>query len=183
MKLSYNLTKEEYLKGWDLYYKKYKKLNDYIKAAVFALLSVFFIQQVYLDPTYGIGWAGIAVCWLYVVYILVFTKRMVRKRYELAVSELIKDSYTVSDENPDGVEITVTLPMAEELSTEADENVESLKPKEIVNLYPYGSKDVTLIDSEDILWLTNKAASQVIPKRIFEDESIIAALKEKYNKK
>ena len=181
MKLSYNLTKEEYLKGWDLYYKRYKKINEYIKAIVFALISILFIQQIYLDPTYGIGWAGTIVCWLYVVYIFIFTKPVAKKRYELALDELVKDELVISGENSEGLEITTVI--AEEVSTADESNVENSEQRSISHLYPYDSKDSALIEKEDILWITAKEASQVIPKRIFEDESIIAALKEKYNKK
>ena len=112
LKLSCRISPDEWLEGYDLYYKKFRQKFTYIRAALFIIPMLLFLQQVWLQPSFIMGWVCIAVCVAAVVCIFLNPKNernaaahalegLVDKSFEVALSD---DRITVSEVVPEGGE-------------------------------------------------------------------------------
>ncbi len=146
----YAFSKEDWLEGYGVAYKLYKRKFTYIKAALFVIPLILFIQGVIVDPNYTMGYICIAVCAAAVLCILA-TPKLERRSYEHAAEYLEGDSYELSVEGSRLVLTTVSAP-----------DSEIPKQPTVVELSDRSFKGV---ETENIFGAFTKAASIVVPKK------------------
>lgn len=189
LKVKYGIDKNEWLEGWEIYYKTYKQKWVYIRAAVFLIPLALFVEQVVRDPSYGVGWVSIGIC-IACMAVLFFSKHTEKKNYINALEALKDDEYILT---VDGTALTL-----ETLLPESDK--EFLEPDEEGNLKEYPAIDPTTLDladktvkcfeTENIIGLFSDKLGCVIPKaKIDENElgelkaSLKEALQERYSER
>ncbi len=156
LKLLYTADKKDFLEGYDLYHKLYRQKAVYIKAAIFLIPLLLFIQQICMDPYFYMGYLCIIVCTAAIVCIIL-TPNMERRTTERALENisgrkyqftLYEDRLTVERVYPEGEE-----PAAKIMSTEIS----------------LGEKSLKLIETETVVGIFTKAESVVLPKREMND--------------
>ncbi len=146
----YAFSSKEWLEGFDLCYKLYKRKFTYIKAAIFAVPLLLFIQSVYVDPYYTMGYICIAICAAAALCILM-TPKLERRSYEHAVEYLEGDSYELKVE---GSRLTLTtMPVPEDEA-----------PPKQPTVVDISDRSYKGIETEDIFGAFTKYASIVVPK-------------------
>lgn len=189
LKVKYGIDKNEWLEGWEIYYKTYKQKSVYIRAAVFLIPLALFVEQVVRDPSYGVGWVCVGIC-IACIAALFFSKHTEKKNYINALEALKDDEYILTVDGS-----TLTL---ETVLPESDK--EFLEPDEEGNLKEYPAIEPTVCDlsdnslkcfeTENIIGLFSEKLGCVIPKaKINEDElnelktSLKSILQERYSER
>ena len=163
LKLSYKISKEEFLEGYDIFYQKKKKKSTIIKAVMFLVVLVLFIQQVIIDPYYTMGWICIIIC-VGAIACIFATPKMERNSYERAVKALIDDTYelTLTKEK-----LTVSTVLADSdnkyLEVDKDGNTIS-HPKIVPTEIDLLDKHFRAYETENVFSVMNKDISLTIPK-------------------
>lgn len=178
MKLTYNIEKEEWLEGYDLQWRLFRRKFTYIKAGIFAVPLLLFMQQLWIDPYYTMGWFCLAVCIAAIAAILA-TPKMERKGYERALDALKDDSYVLEIEG-DKLSISTVLP-ENDSDLEKDENGEVIPLPEInPSVIDLKDKNVKTVEGEKMIGVFSTNFSAVIPKRplsMYELGDLKSALK------
>ena len=146
----YAFSQEEWLEGFNLYHKLYRRKFTYIKAAIFAIPLLLFIQSVFVDPYYTMGYICIAVCAAAAVCILM-TPKLERRSYEHAIEYLVGDSYELKAE---GSRLSLSTLPAPDAETPSQPTVIDISDKSYKG-----------IETENIFGAFTKYASIVVPKR------------------
>jgi len=136
--IEYGFDEESWLEGYDAYYKLYRRRRTIIFVVLFLVLAALFVQQVVLDPTYGVGWTCLAICLAIVlVYALApaYEKRNVRR----ALPAIQNDRYVLKI-YPNKITVRTIFP---------EEDSQYLEPDESGALKPYPEIPETTIDLSD----------------------------------
>lgn len=157
LKLHYSIDKNEWLEGWNIYFKTFKQKWVYIRAAIFLVPLALFVEQVVRDPSYGVGWVSIGIC-IACISALFFSRNTEKKNYINALEALKDDEYILT---VDGATLTL-----ETILPESDK--EFLEPDEEGNLKEYPAIEPTVCD------LTDKTL------KCFETQNIIGLFSEKF---
>lgn len=57
----FSFDKDVWLKGYEIYNRLYRKRKKIIYTAVFGVLAILFLQQIIMNPSYGVGWVCMAI--------------------------------------------------------------------------------------------------------------------------
>lgn len=152
LKLVYSVKPEEWLEGYDLYYKLYRRKGTYLKAALFVAALLLFIQQVWLDPYFIMGWICAAVCIGAIVCIVYLTPKMERGTTERALETIKGEKYELLL-TEDKLTVSAIVP-------EGEETPDGKRPTVI----DIRDKSVKIIETEKIIGLFSKDTSVVVPK-------------------
>ncbi len=188
LNIEYKLSKENWLKGYDLYYSLFKKRSTYVKAAIFVVPLLLFVQQVFIDPSYTLGWVCIVVCAAMIAATLI-TPKLERKNTANALDAISDDVYTLELYDDKFVVTTKVVEKIENL--ELDENGEPKPLPEIpASVCELDEKSLKCYETADVLGLFSHKGSFFIPKSELDDESLNilkdslkSALGEKYREK
>lgn len=160
LKLVYSVKPEEWLEGYDLYYKLYRRKGTYLKAALFVAALVLFAQQVWLDPFFTMGWICAAVCVGAIVCIVFLNPKMERKTTERALEMINGDKYELLL-TEDKLTVSTVVPEGEEAPADVRPTVIDIR-----------DKSVKIIETEKIIGLFSKEMSAVVPKSELNDYDI-----------
>lgn len=178
MKLTYQLTPEEWLSGYDLHEKLFKRKYIIIKAAMFLIPLLLFVWQLWLDPYYTMGWFCLAIC-IAAVTIILISPRMERKACERALSALKDDRYVLEIEDSK-LTLSTILPENDDC-LDRDENGGAIPLPEIKpTVIDLNENGVKAIEAEKIIGVFSKDFSAVIPKgplSVYELEDLRKILK------
>lgn len=168
LKLIYSVEKEEWLEGYDLSYNLYRKKFTYIKAAIFLIPLLLFIEQLFHDPKFIMGYVCIAVC-IGAIACIFATPKMERAAAERALDGIAGDTYqmTLTEENITFE--TVKANIGEELlEQDADGKTVELPKTEPVTV-SLSDKSFRAIETEKIVGVFTKGISYVLPKSQMND--------------
>lgn len=183
LKLVYSIKSEEWMEGYDLYKKMFTRKFTYIKAAIFLIPLLLFVQQVWIDPTYTMGWICIVVC-IGAIAAIFANPRLERKNIEHALEAVKDDKYefTLYD---DKFTVSTILPENESEYLDRDENgnavpLPEIKPTEV----SLKEKGLKIIETEKIFGFYTKAVSLTVPKSALNDRdtAILRETAEKVNR-
>lgn len=188
LKIEYKISKENWLKGYDLYYGLFKKKITFIKAALFLIPLLLFGQQVVMEPSYMAGWVCITICIAIIVGTLIMPK-LERKNTANALDAIADDSY-VLELFDDKFSITTKIFESED-NLEYDENGEVKPLPEIpASVCELTEKSLKGYETEDLIALFSQRGSFFIPKCELDGisyetikASLIEALGERYKVK
>ncbi len=170
LKLEYKIDKEDWLLGFDLYYKLFKRNTAYIRAIIFAIPLVLFIEQVIKDPTFTVGWVCIGVCCA-MIAIALLGKKTERKNMATAVEAIQNDRYILSlfDDR-----LTVKTEICEDpANLEYDENGEVKPLPEIPeSVCEFDDKILKVYETERLVALFSRRASFFVPKKEIEPNDL-----------
>ena len=171
LKLTYSIKKEEWLEGYDLSYSLFRKKFTYIKAAVFLIPLLLFIEQLFRDPHFKMGYVCVAVCIGAIVCIFA-TPKMERRTAERALDSLSGDIYCLTLYE-DRLKIETIIPEGEEKYLDRDENGEPIPlPKIEPTVIPLSDKSLRATETDSIIGVFTKAISCVIPKSGLNDNDL-----------
>lgn len=161
--LEYKISKDDWLNGYDLYYSLFKKKTTYLKAAIFVIPLVLFIEQVIRNPGFTVGWVCIGVCVAMIVSALMSIK-LDRKNMATAL-EAIKDDSYVLNLFEDRLTVKTTINESPE-NLEYDENGE-LKPLPEIpeSVCELTEKSLKVYETKDLVALFSHKGSFFIPKK------------------
>lgn len=163
MRLTYNIEKEEWLEGYDLQWRMFRRKFTYIKAAIFVVPALLFVQQLWIDPNYTMGWFCLAIC-IAVITTIFATPKLERKTYERALEAIKNDAYVLEIEG-DKLSVTTILP-ENDPDLEKDENGEVIPLPEIKpSVIDLKERNVKTVEGEKIIGVFSNEFSAVIPKR------------------
>ncbi len=177
--LCYKLSSEERLEGYDIYYRVKKRKFTFIKAALFAIVLILFIQQVIMDPYYTLGWICIIICAGAIACIFA-TPKMERKNFERANEALKDDAYRLET---DGKTLTVStvLPDSDGEYLDIGKDGEPIPQPEIKpTVIDLTAKDFKSFESENVITASDRTAFFTVPKSAlskYEIETLRDALK------
>lgn len=180
LKINYVITKEHWLEGWDIYYMLFRRKWAYIRAGVFVIPLVLFVDQVIRQPSYGIGWMSIAIC-LACMASPILLKKKERMQYDAALDGIKDGSFEVTI---DGSTLTLKTIVPESeveyLDKDEDGNPIPLEPipESVCDL---SDKKLKCVETANIIGIYSKKGSYIITKEGLTDEeitSVTAALKE-----
>lgn len=151
LKLSYQIKPEEWLEGYDLYYKKFRQKSTVIRATLFLIPLALFFQQVFIDPNFVIGWVCIAVC-IAAIFCIFANRRMERRVSEHALEGMKDDKYqlTLFD---DKLTVETLIP----------ENQES-QQKAAPTVIEFSEKSYSAVETENIFAVMTKEVCITVPK-------------------
>lgn len=171
LKIVYSIKKEEWLEGYDQNYNLNRKKFTYIKAAIFLIPLLLFIEQLFHDPYYIMGYVCLAVC-IGAIACMFATPKMERRNTERALDAIKDDKYqmTVFD---DRITVETIIPESDEEYLEKDENGE---PKPLPKIEPteilLSDKSLKAIETEKIIGIFTKSVSCFVPKGELNDNDI-----------
>lgn len=179
LKLTYQIKAEELMEGYDLYYKAFRQKFTYIKAAIFLIPLLLFLQQVWMDPYYTLGWVCIIIC-IGAIYCILAMPKLERRNTERALSAIKDDSYqlVLTDEN---LSVSTIIPEEDEkyLDVNSDGTLRPL-PEIRPTVVGFKEKSYRCVETEKIFSVMTKEVSLVIPKNnlsVYEKETLRDSLK------
>ncbi|MCD8005448.1 MAG: hypothetical protein LUF29_00510, partial [Oscillospiraceae bacterium] len=169
--IEYGFDQESWLEGYDTYYKLYRRRRTIIFVALFLVLALLFVQQVVMDPSYGVGWMCLAIC-LAVAVVYALSPWYERKNVIKALPAIENDRYVMKI-YPEKITIRTILP---------EDDSEYLEPDESGNLKPYPEIPETVIDLTDktlktaetdkMFGIFTKYTQCIIPKKDVSEEEL-----------
>ncbi|MCD7785425.1 MAG: hypothetical protein LUH18_07610 [Oscillospiraceae bacterium] len=169
--IEYGFHQESWLEGYDAYYKLYRRRRTIIFVVLFLILGMLFVQQVVINPSYGVGWMCLAICFaVAVVYAL--SPWYERKNVIKALPAIENDRYVLKI-YPKKITVRTIIP---------EEDSQYLEPDESGNLKPYPEIPETVIDLSDKTLKTaetdkmfavfTKYTQSIIPKEDLREEEL-----------
>lgn len=167
--LEYSVSNDEENLAFKEFQKKFVLKNNIIKTVIFGIIMALFIQQVYLEPSYTMGWIAIAVI-LAILFTVWYNPVKIRKTLMKSLKEIENDIYAF-DLYEDHFSISTIYCEAQNEVTslsEFEENQEEnepleIKPREV--FFNQISVDVTEIKEMFIIFL-KKETFYILPKRV-----------------
>lgn len=168
LKLLYSIDENEWLEGYDLYQKLYKRRSVYIKAAIFLIPLILFIQQIWLDPHFTMGYVCIAVCLAAIVCILL-TPSLERKNVMRALSGISGDMYQLTL-FADKLTVETVAQENRPENLEPDGSGGLIRPENPApTVIGFDDRSMKVIETEKIFGIFTKQTSIVLPKREMND--------------
>ncbi len=169
--IEYGFHQESWLEGYDMYYKLYRRKRTILFVVLFLVLGLLFVQQVVMDPTYGVGWMCLAICFaVAVVYAL--SPWYERKNVIKALPAIENDRYVLKI-YPEKITIRTII---------SEDDSQYLEPDESGNLKPYPTIPETVIDlsdktlktaeTEKMFAVFTKYTQSIIPKEDLSEEEL-----------
>lgn len=188
LRTEYKISKEEWLKGYDIYASMFKKKSAYLRAAIFVVPLALFIEQIIRDSSYTMGWICIVIC-VAMITAALLTPIIERKQTAQALDAIADDTYVLElyDDR-----FTVSTKICEdEKNLEYDENGEVRPLPEIpASVCELSEKSLRGCETADIIALFSNKGSFFIPKSALDSESLetfktslISALDKRYKVK
>ncbi|MBQ8623276.1 MAG: hypothetical protein IJ424_02725 [Oscillospiraceae bacterium] len=170
LNLEYKITKEDWLSGYDLYFNLFTKKTTYIKAAIFVVPLILFIEQVIRDPKFTVGWVCIAACVMMIVSAFISNK-LERKNIANAL-DAIKDDIYILNLFDDRLTVKTIVNESPE-NLEYDENGE-LKPLPEIpeSVCEFSEKTLKVYETEKIIGLFSRRGSFFIPKAGLDENEL-----------
>ena len=163
LKLVYSVKPEEWLEGYDIYQKLYRRKFTYIKAAIFLIPLLLFLEQLMHDPYYVMAYVCIAVC-IGAIACIFATPKMERKNTERALEAIKDDKYELIL-TEDKLTVSTIIPETDGEYLEKDENGEPIPLPEIKpTVVELADKDLKVVETERIIGVFSKELSLAIPK-------------------
>ena len=169
-KTEYKISKEEWLKGYDIYASIFKKKSAYLKAAIFVIPFALCLDQVIRDPSYTMGWICIVVSLAMIVAALI-TPRIERKQTETALDAIKDDTYVLELYDD---KFTVATKICEDesnLEYGADGELKPLPEIPVSQCY-LNDKSLRGKETDGIIALFSHTGSFFIPKSALDGESL-----------
>ena len=161
--LSYKISLEERLEGYDIYYRVKKRKFTFIKAAAFAIMLILFIQQVIMNPKYTLGWICIIVC-LGAIACIFATPKMERKNYGYA-NEALKDDVYRFEMSKDKILVSTVLPDSDEKYLDIDKEGNAVSQPEIQpTAVDMTDRKFSAYESENVFTVSDSGAFFTVPK-------------------
>ena len=176
IKLIYSLTADERMESYDLYRRLYKRKFTIIKAALFLIPLILFIQQIWIDPYYTLGYLCAAVC-VGAIACILMTPKMERNSVERTAKVLKDDKYEMSV-SEDGKIMTVStvLPESDEKFLDVDKDGNNIpEPKIPPTKVDLSEKGVKCVETEKVFSVMSKEICLAIPKgglSVYEIETL-----------
>ncbi len=169
--IEYGFNQESWLQGYDMYYKLYRRKRTILFVVLFLVLGLLFVQQVVMDPSYGVGWMCLAIC-LAVAVVYALSPWYERKNVIKALPAIENDRYILKI-YLEKITIRTILP---------EDDSQYLEPDESGNLKPYPEIPETVIDLSDKTLKTaetdkmfavyTKYTQSIIPKSDLSEEEL-----------
>ncbi|MCD8108423.1 MAG: hypothetical protein LUE20_10775 [Oscillospiraceae bacterium] len=170
--IEYGFNQESWLEGYDMYYKMYRRRRTIAFVVLFLVLALLFVQQVVMDPSYGVGWTCLAIC-LAVAVVYALSPWYERKNVIKALPAIENDRYVMKI-YPNKITIRTIIP---------SDDSQYLEPDESGNLKPYPEIPETVIDLSDKTLKTaetdkmfavyTKYTQSIIPKSDLSEEELL----------
>ncbi len=188
LNLSYKISKDDWMKGYDLYFKMFKRRSMIIKAGIFAVTSLLFIDQIVKDPSNTTGWLCFIVC-IAMVAMILMNSRIERKNMMRALDGIVDDTY-VFDLFDDSFTVkTIVSEKEENLEYDEEGNIVPLPDIEPSVCY-FNDRGLRCIETSDIYAVFSYRGCFFIPKAELSDSqngelknSLTEALGNKYREK
>lgn len=170
--LNYTISVDEYERAFIIFQKRYVFPKNYIMTALFGVIIVLYIQQLFTDPTYMTAWILGGVCLVFIALIW-YNAFKIRRSLMRSIKDIADDRYTTAF-LPDGLRIQTEIAVTDEAAEEYNP-----EPRKI----SYINDKVQILENGEmfILYL-KKQMFYVIPKRCLS-ESEIAFLGEEFAEK
>lgn len=169
--IEYGFERESWLEGYDAYYKLYRRRRTILFVVLFLVLALLFVQQVAVDPSYGVGWTCLAIC-LAVAVIYAFAPKYERRNVERALPAIKNDRYVLKIFQ-DKITVRTIIP---------EDDAQYLEPDESGNPIPYPEIPETTIDlsdktlktaeTEKMFGVFTKYTQCIIPKQDLSEEQL-----------
>lgn len=188
LNLQYKISKDDWMKGYDLYFKMFKKRSTIAKAGIFAATALLFVDQIIKDPASSTGWLCFIVSIAMVVMIFVNT-RVERKNMLRALEGIDGDSYVFELYDDRFTVKTVVCEKEENLEYDAEGNPIPLPEIEPSVCY-FNDRGIRCIETSDVYAVFSYKGSFFVPKNELSDsdnsalkDTFKAALGNKYREK
>ncbi|MCD7731981.1 MAG: hypothetical protein LUH56_00870 [Oscillospiraceae bacterium] len=169
--IEYGFDEESWLEGYDMYYKLYRRKRTICFVVLFLVLAALFVQQVVLDPTYGVGWTCLAIC-LAIALVYALAPAYEKRNVKRALPAIENDRHVLKI-YPEKITVRTILP---------EDDAQYLEPDESGNLMPYPEIPETVIDLTDKTLKTaetdkmfavyTKYTQSIIPKADLSEEEL-----------
>ena len=169
LNLNYAVKAEEWLEGYDLYYKLYRKRTTYFKAALFLIPLLLFIEQVIRDPYYTMGWICIIVC-IGAIACIFATPKLERRNSERALTAISDDRYVLTLTDTD-LTVRTIIPESDEQYLDVDKDGNTIPQPEIPpTVVKLGEKGLKLAETENTYTILSREMNLVVPKSVMSAE-------------
>ena len=169
LKLNYAVKAEEWLEGYDLYYKLYRKKVTYFKAVLFLIPLLLFADQVWRDPYYTLGWICIIVC-IGAIACIFATPKLERRNSEHALSAIRDDRYELTLTDTD-ITISTIIPESDAEYLDYDKEGNPIPQPEIKpTVIKLGEKGLRLEETANTYTILSKEINLVVPKSAMSAE-------------
>ena len=163
LKLVYSVKLEEWLEGYDIYQKLYRRKFTYIKAAIFLIPLLLFIESLFHQPDYVMGWICIAVC-LGAIVCIFATPRLERKNTERALGAIKDDRYELIL-TEDKITVTTIIPESESEYLDKDSDGNAIPAPEIKpTVIDLKDNALKVIETDHVIGFFRKDLSLSVPK-------------------
>lgn len=195
--ISYKVSSEQWIQGWEKYYDTFRFKGQVIRAAIFLVPLILFVEQVIKDPSYGAGWICIVICLLSMA-VLLLSKFTEKRNYIKLLEVGATDTFTLSVADNDLMLIKVEEGQNQTVTVE-DDNVSiegeladdaDLDKEELSDIPPMkcdlSDKLVKAFESDEFFGIFSDILSCVIPKSQLSEEdasSLREALKKAMDKR
>ncbi len=188
LNLQYKISKDDWMRGYDLYFKIFKKRSMIIKAAIFAATSLLFVDQIVKDPSNTTGWLCFIVCVAMVAMILM-NSRIERKNMQKALEGITDDTY-VFDLFDDCFTVkTIVSEKEENLEYDEDGNIIPL-PEIKPSVCYFNDRGLRCVEISELYAVFSYRGCFFIPKTGLDTaendalkQSLMTALGNKYREK
>lgn len=167
----FSFDKDVWLKGYEIYNRLYRKRKKIIYTAVFGVLALLFLQQIIMNPSYGVGWVCMAIS-LGVVAAVWLNPLFERKKIEPALDALKDDKYSVSIYD-NKYTVKTILPESDNEFLEVDENGERIPLEPIPETsVSFEDKDFKAVITDELIGMFTANTQCIIPKKCLDEEKI-----------
>ncbi len=188
LNLSYKISKDVWMKGYDLYFSVFKKKSMIIKAAIFAATSLLFVDQIVRDPSNTTGWLCFIVCIAMVAMILMNSK-IERKNMFKALDGIEGDTYIFNLFDDCFTVKTVVAESEENLEYDEEGNVVPL-PEIQPSVCYFNDRGLRCVETSELYAVFSYRGCFFVPKAELLDEqnealkqALKTALGNKYREK
>ncbi len=168
LNLSYKISKDVWMKGYDLYFNTFKKRSMILKASIFTVTSLLFIDQIVRDPANSTGWLCFIVC-IAMVAMILMNSRIERKNMFKALDGIDGDTY-IFDLFDDSFTVkTIVSESEENLEYDEEGNVVPL-PEIQPSVCRFDDKGIRCIETSELFAIFSYRGCFFVPKAELNEE-------------
>lgn len=185
-KLSFKFSHNHdfWIEGYDTYIRLYRRKRQIVFTVLFVVLAAMFIEQIIVDPEYGMGWLCLGIS-LFIILVNWLNPVFERKHVIAALEEIKNDSYVFRlYEHNYSVETILPQSDGEQISDgeDSDDASYSKIPKTVTEL---DDKSLKAVEKEEYFGLFSAKTMCIIPKAdlLPSDCEMVSQLVKKINNK
>lgn len=171
LSFEFSFDKEIWLKGYEIYNRLFRRHKKILYTAVFGVLALLFLQQIIMNPSYGVGWVCMAIS-LGVITAVWLNPLFERKKLNPALDALKDDKYLLSF-YVDKYTVKTILPESDNEFLDVNENGEKVPLEPIPQTtVSFSDKDFKAVVTDDLIGMFTPGTQCIIPKKCLDEEKI-----------